>query len=90
MRENGNLRDGSHLHKCIIMLSDHADTQRHEMLVKLAVQKSALLLNVASQRVNKCEDTMTDTLQTFLKTERSLGLSVGPVFMRMPVYRYSI
>lgn len=71
VRKNGNLRDGSHLHKCIIMLSDHADTQRHEVLVKLAVQKSALLLNVALQRVNRCEDTMTDTLQTFLKTERS-------------------
>lgn len=67
MRENGNLRDGSHLHKCIIMLSDHADTQSHEMLVKLAVQKSALTLNVALQRANRCEDTMIGTLQAFLK-----------------------
>lgn len=65
MRENGNLRDGSHLHKCIIMLSDHADAQRHEMLVKLAVQKSALTQNVALQRANRCENTMTDTLQAF-------------------------
>lgn len=40
------------------MLSDHADTQRHEMLVKLAVQKSDLTLNVALQRANRCEDTM--------------------------------
>lgn len=46
----------AHLHKCIIMPSDHVHTHRLELLVRLAVQ-----ITVASFKLHRCQNAMNDS-----------------------------
>lgn len=80
----------SHLHKCIIRLSDHVHTQRLEMLVRLAVEISWLPLTVASIRLRKCQDAMNDstfaTMTIFLTSVCGICLKVQRLSSAMSQY----